>query len=104
MFYPRSTHLIVFSFILAAFQLNLCGQARGQGAPPPVKGATTANAQPAKEKDQDYSQEAFVIEKLQTPFRFEKDGSGQREVRLGAKVQSGAGVQGFGQLVFPFRR
>ena len=102
MFCRRSTHLIAFAFILAASQLNLCGTAQGQGAPPPVKGTTTAKAQPAKEKDQDYSQEAFVIEKLQTQFRFEKDGTGQREVRLRAKVQSEAGVQGFGQLIFPY--
>lgn len=99
---PRSTLRIVFAFTLVAFQLNLCSVAHGQGGTTPTRGSTTAKAQPAKESDQDYSQEAVVIEKLQTLFRFEKDGTGQREVRLRAKVQSDAGMQGFGQLVFPY--
>jgi len=101
MFHPRSTRVIVFAFAFASCQLSLSGPARAQDPPPP-KSAATVKMQPAKEKDQDYSQEAFVIEKLLTQFRFEKDGTGQREVRLRARVQSEAGVQGFGQLIFPY--
>jgi hypothetical protein len=95
---PRSTQRIVFAFALATLQLSLCSSAQGQGAPPAARAVPTAKPQPTKEKEQDYSQEGFVIEKLQTMFRFEKDGTGRREVRLRARVQSEAGMQGFGQL------
>ena len=50
----------------------------------------------------DYSQEAVVIEQLTTAYRFERDGTGQRELSFRAKVQSDAGVQHLGQLVFPY--
>src|SRR3984893_11052305 len=100
MFCRRSTHLIAFAFILATVPLTFYNRASGQGAPPHPKRTSAALTQPAKE--QDYSQEAFVIERLQTLFRFEKDGTGQREVRLRGKVQREAGVQGCGQLVFPY--
>jgi len=87
---------------LAFVLVCLCASARAQQPPPEAKTAPPSKPQAAKEKDPDYSQEAFVIEKLQTLFRFEKDGTGQREVRLRARVQSEAGVQGFGQLIFPY--
>jgi tetratricopeptide (TPR) repeat protein len=51
---------------------------------------------------QDYSQEAFVIEQVRTVYRYEKDGTGQRELFLRVKVQSDAGVERFGQLIFPY--
>src|SRR5687768_6363097 len=55
-------------------------------------------APPAK----DHSQEAVVIEQSRTLYRFEKDGTGRREIRMRMKVQSEAGVQAFGQLVFGY--
>ncbi|HUE81170.1 MAG TPA: DUF3857 domain-containing protein [Pyrinomonadaceae bacterium] len=54
------------------------------------------------ESKPDYSQEALVIEKFRTVHRYEKDGTGQRELMLRVKMQSEAGVQQFGQLVFPY--
>src|SRR4030095_5882790 len=51
---------------------------------------------------QDYSQEAFVVEQIKTLYRYEKDGTGQRDLSLRVKVQSDAGVERFGQLVFPY--
>jgi len=62
-------------------------------APKPDGGST---------KPADYSQEAFVIEQLKSAYRFEKDGTGQREVYLRVKLQSDAGVENFGQLVFAY--
>src|SRR5687768_16220130 len=56
---------------------------------------------PGKQKP-DYSQEAIVIEQLSNGYRFERDGTGQREVSFRAKVQSDAGVQHLGQLVFAY--
>ena len=46
----------------------------------------------------DYSQEAFVIEKLQNYYRFEADGTGRKESIARIRVQSEAGVQQWGQL------
>jgi tetratricopeptide (TPR) repeat protein len=47
----------------------------------------------------DHSQEAYVIEKLHTSYRFENDGIGRRELYVRVKVQSEAGVEDWGQLV-----
>ncbi|HEY7353050.1 MAG TPA: DUF3857 domain-containing protein [Terriglobales bacterium] len=47
----------------------------------------------------DHSQEAYVIEKLHTSYRFENDGTGRRELYAKIKVQSEAGVEDWGQLV-----
>ncbi|HET8783404.1 MAG TPA: DUF3857 domain-containing protein [Pyrinomonadaceae bacterium] len=58
-------------------------------------------ADAAKEK-QDYSQEAVVVEQLSTIYRYERDGTGQRELMMRVKIQSDAGVERFGQLIFPY--
>jgi tetratricopeptide (TPR) repeat protein len=50
----------------------------------------------------DHSQEAVVIEQARTLYRFEKDGTGRREMHMRVKIQSEAGVQHFGQLVFGY--
>jgi tetratricopeptide (TPR) repeat protein len=50
----------------------------------------------------DYSQEALVIEQMKLLYRFEKDGTGVRELNFRARVQTDAAVQQFGQLVFPY--
>ncbi len=50
----------------------------------------------------DFSQESFVVEKWLTSCSFENDGSGKREVRARIKVQSEAGVQQWGQVVFGY--
>ena len=64
--------------------------------------ATKAPAQePAKPKH-DYSQEAVVIERLSNVHRLERDGTGQHEAAARVKVQTAAGVERFGQLVFSY--
>lgn len=50
----------------------------------------------------DYSQEAFVYEKLATVYRFENDGKGFRRITGRCKVQSEAALQALGQLVFAY--
>jgi Flp pilus assembly protein TadD/transglutaminase-like putative cysteine protease len=73
-------------------------QAPPPGRPPPSPGAATSQQQaPA-----DYSQEAFVIESYATTARYENDGTGERDLRVRIRVQSDAGVQQLGELVFGF--
>ena len=76
-------------------------QGRVRQEPPPAPQIT---AKPASlvEKAADYSQEAFVIEQLLKSYRFEKDGRGQRELSMRVRVQTEAGLERFGQLVFAY--
>jgi tetratricopeptide (TPR) repeat protein len=76
-------------------------QSRTRQEPPPAPQIT---AKPATlvEKAPDYSQEAFVIEQLLKSYRFEKDGTGQRELNMRVRVQTEAGLERFGQLVFAY--
>ena len=46
----------------------------------------------------DYSQEAFVIEHMESRYTFQSDGTGRRETIARIRVQSEAGVQQWGQL------
>ncbi len=50
----------------------------------------------------DHSQEAYVVEKMHTSFRFENDGTGRRDIYARIKVQSESGVEQWGQLVFGY--
>jgi tetratricopeptide (TPR) repeat protein len=50
----------------------------------------------------DHSQEAYVVEKLHSTYRFENDGTGRRDVYARIKVQSEAGVEDWGQLVLGY--
>jgi len=50
----------------------------------------------------DYSKEAFVIESLFSSVSFENDGTGRRENSVRVRVQSEAGVRGWGQLRFGY--
>ena len=57
---------------------------------------------PPKEAAPDYSQEALVIEQIKLMYRFEKDGTGARELNFRGRVQSDAAIEQFGQLVLPY--
>ncbi|MGA8144549.1 MAG: DUF3857 domain-containing protein [Candidatus Acidiferrales bacterium] len=50
----------------------------------------------------EYSQEPFVIEKYYSVARFETDGTGERDLSVRIRVQSDAGVQSLGELVFGY--
>src|SRR5579884_212546 len=65
-------------------------------APTPVPAPPTSTSATAAI---DHSQEAFVVEKLHSSYRFENDGTGRRELYARIKVQSEAGVEEWGQLV-----
>ena len=54
---------------------------------------------PLPDKLPDHSQEAYVVEKLRTAYRFENDGTGRREISARIRIQSEAGVEQWGQLV-----
>lgn len=57
---------------------------------------------PVPVKPQDHSQESYVVEKLRTSYRFENDGTGRREIYARIKIQSEAGVEQWGQLVWGY--
>lgn len=67
-----------------------------------TKTQTPAQSADAAKQKPDYSQEAAVIEDLRTSYRFERDGTGQRDVTFRAKVQSEAGVERLGQLIIGY--
>jgi len=81
-----------------------CGSsvAARQSAPPasPPLSSPAATVQPAASPD--YSQEPFVIELYSTTARYENDGTGERRLQVRIRVQSDAGVQQLGELVFGF--
>ena len=95
MFSPRNAQIIAliltFTFFFGLPTSRISAQTKPQPKP----------AEAAKQKP-DYSQEAVVVEQLSTAYRFERDGTGQRESTLRVKVQSEAGVERFGQLVFGY--
>ncbi len=78
-------------FLTLIFSLALAAQ-----TPTPA----TVPVLPAKPPD--HSQESYVVEKLKTSYRFENDGTGRREIYARIKVQSEAGVEQWGQLVWGY--
>jgi len=62
------------------------------------KSAGTPAAAPKTDNKRDYSQESFVIEKMNSRYRFEADGTGRKETTARIRIQSEAGVQQWGQL------
>jgi len=59
--------------------------------------------QPANVTKIDYSKEAAVIEDSSTRLAFENDGTGTREASARVRLQSDAGVQHYGLLVFTYQ-
>jgi tetratricopeptide (TPR) repeat protein len=98
MLFPRNAQII--AFVLSFSVLTSLQSVRAQTSKDkPVTPPQPAAAAPQKP---DYSQEAVVVEQVSTTYRFEKDGTGQRELNLRVKVQSDAGVERFGQLIFGY--
>jgi Flp pilus assembly protein TadD/transglutaminase-like putative cysteine protease len=66
--------------------------------------ASPAATKPAAQKSlpADYSQEPFVIEQYHTTARFESDGTSERDLAVRIRVQSDAGVQQLGELIFGY--
>jgi Flp pilus assembly protein TadD/transglutaminase-like putative cysteine protease len=87
--------------------LLVCSSTLGspQAAPPrsatshvPQNGTASAVQLPSPE----YAQEPFLIQEYHSTARFENDGTGQRELNVRVRVQSDAGVQALGELVFGY--
>jgi len=99
---PRRTkHFLIALLLIFFFALtNRSANAQGQQQPAP-KPATNEKI-PPPEKAPDYSQEAIVLEQLKMFYRFEKDGTGQRDLSVRVRVQTEAGLERFGQLVFAY--
>jgi len=92
MYSPRNAQIIAL-LLISTFFFGLTATAQTKA---PVKPPEAAKQKP------DYSQEAVVVEQLSSAYRFERDGTGQREQTLRVKIQSEAGVERFGQLVFDY--
>lgn len=102
---PRRYIVPIVSLALTLIFVQLLGTRSvvAQTVPPARPPAPIANSTTSeKDKSPDYSQEAFIIEQLKMIHRYEKDGRGQRELSLRVKVQSDAGVERFGQLIFGY--
>src|SRR5580693_2508123 len=69
-----------------------------------AQNSSPAPAKPAPQKLQpaDYSQEPFIIEQYYTIARFENDGTSERTLAVRIRVQSDAGVQQLGELIFGY--
>jgi tetratricopeptide (TPR) repeat protein len=63
---------------------------------------TNAWAQVSSTKKNDHSQEAAIFQRILNRARFENDGTGVEESEAVILVQSQAGVEDFGQLVFGY--
>ncbi len=73
-----------------------------QAATPEGSHHSDESAAARKSGASNYSQEPFVIEQYYTTARFENDGTSQRDLAVRIHVQSDAGVQQLGELVFGY--
>jgi tetratricopeptide (TPR) repeat protein len=78
---------------------SAAGQQEPTGLPAaPAEEKPGSAAADEGDKKPDYSKEGYVIEQIHAHYRFESDGTGREERSLRVRVQSEAGVQGWGQL------
>ncbi|HEY2975370.1 MAG TPA: hypothetical protein VGJ48_22830, partial [Pyrinomonadaceae bacterium] len=100
---PRRSIFFLTALLVVCCFVQLASNAQGQTREQsPLKSVITEKIPTKTEKTADYSQEAIVLEQLKMFYRFEKDGTGQRELSVRVRVQSEAGLQRFGQLVFAY--
>jgi Flp pilus assembly protein TadD len=100
------------AFLLAGTVLGLpaissgaaAEQASSPSTAPQTAGKIGPEGKPSATVDAktDYSKEPFVLERYRTTFRFENDGTGRKEEVIRVRVQSEAGVKGWGQLRFGY--
>jgi len=90
-------------FLLLASAAALASPQAAPSASPtsraPQNGTPSA---PAPQSAPDYAQEPFLIEKYYSTARFENDGTGERDLNVRIRVQSDAGLQALGELVFGY--
>jgi tetratricopeptide (TPR) repeat protein len=97
---PRNAQIVALLLTLS-FVTGTKAQTTKDKPSAPAQKSEAVQTDPSQQKT-DYSHEAVVIEQLSTTYSFERDGTGKRELTLRAKVQSDAGVERFGQLVFGY--
>src|SRR6202167_279200 len=88
----------VVGFLLASLAAFLMGSdvlAQAPASPPPAPKTNSANSNPN-------SQEAAVFDRIWNRVRFENDGTEVSETEAVVQVQSQAGVEEFGQVVFVY--
>jgi tetratricopeptide (TPR) repeat protein/transglutaminase-like putative cysteine protease len=83
-----------FLLVLGSTGLTLASLAQTTSPP--------ASSSPSSFTGPDTSQEAFVFEAIDNHVRFENDGSGVRDTTARIRIQSQAGIQQFGQLIFGY--
>ena len=89
--------------LLAALWFFTSFAGTGQEKKKTAETITAGSEAPAPQANKpDYSQEPFVVEQFYNRVRFENDGTGRRELAVRIRVQSEAGVQQLGQLVFGY--
>ena len=95
--------LISRSFFVVFIFLSVFAFAQAQSGSKPTSAPAddSATANPSS-KAADYSQEAAVYESYHTVERFENDGTGSKNVTARIRVQSEAGVDQLGQLIFGY--
>src|SRR6201993_2134832 len=91
------------SFLL----LLVCSSTLGspQAAPPPSAASSVpqnGTASAVQLPSPEYAQEPFLIEEYYSTARFENDGTGERDLNVRIRVQSDAGLQALGELVFGY--
>jgi tetratricopeptide (TPR) repeat protein/transglutaminase-like putative cysteine protease len=86
--------------LLCILFLSIRAEAQKPVEPPsPTQSGTPSVAQ---NSESNYAQEPFLIERYYSAARFENDGTGERELQVRIRVQSEAGVQTLGELVFGY--
>src|SRR5581483_137479 len=93
--------ILVCGLVLAASaqQSDAVPPAQTQSQTPNAeKHAAGPEAPKPESNGHDYTRESFVIEKMQSTYRFEADGTARKETVARIRVQSEAGVQQWGQL------
>lgn len=73
-----------------------------QQSPSPAAPAESTVTSPEQKHASEYPQEPFIVEKYSTTARYENDGTGERDLTVRMRVQSDAGVQQLGELVFGY--
>lgn len=73
-----------------------------ESAPASATSTRENSSSAQKSAPADYSQEPYVIEQYVTAARFENDGTGERVLTVRVRVQSDAGVQQLGELIFGY--
>ena len=67
-----------------------------------TNGIANAAPQVSPPQKNDHAQEAAIFERILNHVRFENDGTGVEDTEAVVQIQSQAGVEEFGQLVFGY--